>query len=255
MTDRLADKVAIVTGAASGIGRETALLFAREGAKVTVADRNRTGGAQTVDIVHKEGGEALFVPVDTSNAEQIDGMVAQTVDRYGQLDTMVNAAAILIVSLSLEEESERDWDLTMDVNLKGVFMCCKYAIPAMLQSGGGSIVNIASGSGIQGNVLSVAYGASKAGVIHLTTMAAEQYTSQGIRVNCIAPGPVDTPQKRGSSRSTEQFEADEARHPMKRAARPEEIASAILFLASDEASYVSGETLLVDGGQIAAATY
>ena len=255
MTDRLKDKVAIVTGAASGIGRTTAVRFAAEGAKVVVADRNRPGAEETVALIEAGGGTALFVPVDTSRSDQVSAMVDAAVEAYGRLDVLINAAAILIVAPPIAEHSERDWDMTMAVNLKGVFLCCKYGIRAMLKGGGGSIVNIASGSGIQGAGRSTAYGASKAGVIHLTTMASQQYAGQGIRVNTVSPGPVDTPQFRGSAQSAAQFEANEANHPMGRLARPEEITNALLFLASDEASYVSGENFLVDGGQIAGAVY
>jgi len=253
LSDRLKGKVALVTGGASGIGRATCLLFAREGAKVVVADRNQPGGTETVRLIHQKAGEAHFVQVDTSNATQVEGMVRQTVERFGRLDVLLTAAAILIITPPLAESSERDWDMTMDIDLKGVFLSMKYAIPEMLRGGGGSIINISSVSGIRGNVGSVAYGVAKAGIIHLTTIAAEQYTAKGIRVNCVAPGPVDTPQMRGSTGSTEEFRRVEASVPMKRAARPEELANAILFLASDESSYVSGVTFSVDGGQRAAA--
>jgi NAD(P)-dependent dehydrogenase (short-subunit alcohol dehydrogenase family) len=178
-------------------------------------------------------------------------MVEAATTRFGRLDVLVNSAAILIRTPPLVEVDERDWDLTLNTNLKGLFLCCKHAIPAMLNTGGGSIVNITSVSGLRGQGFSLPYGVSKAGVIHLTTMAASQYTEQGIRVNAIAPGPVDTPQLRGSTASTEYFEAREAQHPMRRAATPREIANACLFLASDESSYISGATLLVDGGAMA----
>ena len=165
----------------------------------------------------------------------------------------MNAAAILIRTPPLAEVDERDWDLIMATNLKGLFFCCKYTIPAMLRSGGGSIINIASQAGVRGYGFSLPYAISKAGVIHLTTTAASQYTSQGIRINAIAPGPVDTPQMRGSTASTEAFREYEMGHPMKRAARPEEIVNVILFLASDEASFISGSTFMVDGGSWATA--
>ncbi len=255
MAGRLQDKVAIVTGAASGIGRTTAIRFAAEGARVVVADRNRLGSEETVTSIQNDGGDAVFAPVDTSKADQVETMVGTAVQRFGRMDILINAAAILIVTPPIAEHSERDWDMMMAVNLRGVFLCCKYAIPAMLDSGGGSIVNIASGSGIQGAGRSTAYGVTKAGVIHLTTMASEQYAPQGIRVNTVSPGPVDTPQFRGSAQSTAKFEANEANHPMGRLAQPDEITNALLFLASDEASYVSGENLVVDGGQIAGAVY
>ena len=216
---------------------------------MVVADRNRSGGEETVRLIGEQGGDALFVQVDTSKADQIEAMVDAAVSQFGRLDVLVNAAAVLIRTPLLAEIDEPVWDITMDTNLKGVFLCCKYAIPAMLRSGGGSIINIASGAGIRGFGVALPYAVSKAGIIHLTTTAAAQYTSQGIRINCIAPGPTDTPQMRGSTASSEGFQASQQAHPMGRVGRPEEIAAAILFLASDEASFVSGSTFIVDGGQ------
>ena len=253
MVDRLRDKVAIVTGAASGIGRATVLRFAQEGARVVGVDRNQTGGEESVRLADEAGWQVTFHRADTSKSDQIEDMVAATMSAFGRLDVLVNAAAILIRTPPLAEVEERDWDLTMATNLKGVFLCCKYSIPAMLRNGGGAIVNIASGAGLRGYGVSFPYALSKAGVIHLTTIAASQYTPQGVRVNCIAPGPVDTPQMRGSTASLETFQERQAVLPMKRAGRPEEIANAILFLASDEASFISGSTFSVDGGQWASA--
>ena len=252
MTDRLKDKVAIITGAASGIGRQTVLRFAQEGARVVVSDRNRSGGEETQRLLKEAGSDALFVPVDVSKPDQVEKMVEQTVGQFGKLDVLVNAAAVLIRTPPLAEVDERDWDLMMDINLKGMFFCCKYAIPAMLKGGGGSIVNIASQAGIRGFGMSLPYAVSKAGVIHLTTTAASQYTSQGIRVNVIAPGSVDTPQFRGSTASSDAVREREEQHPMGRVGKPEEIANVILFLASDEASYVSGSLFIADGGGAAA---
>ena len=180
-------------------------------------------------------------------------MVDETVSRFGRLDVLVNGAAILIRTPPLAEVEDVDWDLTMDTNLKGLFYCCKYAIPAMLSNGGGSIVNIASMSGVRGLAYSVPYAVSKAGVIHLSKVAAAQYTSQGVRVNCIAPGGVDTPQMRGSTASAETFQERNTGHPLGRVGRPEEIANLITWLSSDEASYVSGSTYIVDGGAWASA--
>jgi NAD(P)-dependent dehydrogenase (short-subunit alcohol dehydrogenase family) len=173
------------------------------------------------------------------------------VSRFGKLDVLVNGAAILIRTPPLVEVDELDWDLTMDTNIKGLFLCCKYAMPAMLANGAGSIVNIASISGIRGVGYSVPYAVSKAGVIHLTRVAANQYSSQGIRVNCIAPGSVDTPQGHGSAASSQAFRQREIDHPLGRVGRPEEIANLITWLSSDEASYVSGSTYIIDGGQAA----
>ena len=241
--------MALITGASSGIGRRTGLRFAEEGARVVVVDRNQRGGEETVRLIGEQGGDALFLQCDTSKASQIETVLNEAASHFGQLDVLVNAAAVLIRAPQLADIDEQVWDTTMDTNLKGVFLCCKYAIPHMLRSGGGSIINIASGAGIRGFGVALPYAVSKAGIIHLTTTAAAQYTPQGIRVNCIAPGPTDTPQMRGSTASTEGFQASEQSHPMGRVGRPEEIANAILFLASDEASFVSGTTFIVDGGQ------
>ncbi len=248
MADRLTDKVAIVTGGASGIGRATVLRFAEEGAKVVAADRSLTGLEQTQDLANKISSDVATVAVDVSKTDHVSDMVDQAVDRFGRVDVLVNAAGVLILTPPLAEVDERHWDLIMATNLKGLFLCCKAAIPAMLTNGGGSIVNIASMAGVQAYGQSLPYAVSKAGIIHLTTVAASQYTSQGIRINCIAPGFVDTPQARGSTQSTEAIESAAQHHPMGRIGRPEEIANTILFLASDESSYMSGSTVIVDGG-------
>ena len=248
MTGRLTDKVAIVTGGASGIGRATVLRFAEEGAKVMAADRSLTGLEQTQDLSNKISSDVATVAVDVSKMDHVSDMVDQAVDRFGRVDVLVNAAGVLILTPPLAEVDERHWDLIMATNLKGLFLCCKAAIPAMLTNGGGSIVNIASMAGVQAYGQSLPYAVSKAGIIHLTTVAASQYTSQGIRINCIAPGFVDTPQARGSTQSTEAIESAAQHHPMGRIGRPEEIANTILFLASDESSYMSGSTVIVDGG-------
>ncbi len=248
MADRLKDKMAIITGGSSGIGRQTALRFVGEGASVAIADRNRRMGEETLRLVQEAGGDAIFVPVDVADPDQVARMVGQTVERFGRLDVLVNAAAILIRTPPLAEVEERDWDLMMDVNLKGLFFCCKYAIPAMLDSGGGSIVNIASMAGLRGYGMSLPYAVTKAGVIHLTTTAAAEYTRLGIRANVIAPGSVDTPQFRGSTASSEVVRERASQHPMGRVGTPDEIASVIVFLASDEASYVSGSLFIADGG-------
>ena len=248
MAGRLTDKVAIVTGGASGIGRATVLRFAEEGAKVVAADRSLTGLEQTQDLANKISSDVATVAVDVSKTDHVSDMVDQAVDRFGRVDVLVNAAGVLILTPPLAEVDERHWDLIMATNLKGLFLCCKAAIPAMLTNGGGSIVNIASMAGVQAYGQSLPYAVSKAGIIHLTTVAASQYTSQGIRINCIAPGFVDTPQARGSTQSTEAIESAAQHHPMGRIGRPEEIANTILFLASDESSYMSGSTVIVDGG-------
>ena len=252
MAGRMENKVAIVTGGASGIGRAVCHRFLEEGARVVVADRNPAGAQETRALLEDDANTAVSA-VNVSDSAQVRRMVDETVSRFGKLDILVNGAAILIRTPPLAEVDDLDWDLTMDTNLKGLFYCCKYAIPAMIANGAGSIVNIASMSGVRGVAYSVPYGVSKAGVIHLTKIAASQYTSQGVRVNCVAPGGVDTPQMRGSTASAENFQDRQTGHPMGRVGRPEEIANLILWLASDEASYVSGSTYIIDGGAWAAA--
>ena len=192
MTGRLEDKVAIVTGGASGIGRAICQRFGREGAKVVVADRNVNGAEETLSLMGATPDNAAMVDVNISDAFQVERMVDEAVTQFGRLDILINGAAILIRTPPLVEVDEVLWDLTMETNVKGVFLCCKYAIPAMTAGGGGSIVNISSMSGVRGVGYSVPYAVAKAGVIHLTTVAAAQYTSQGVRINCIAPGGVDT---------------------------------------------------------------
>ena len=214
MTGRLEGKVAIVTGGASGIGRAICQRFGREGAKVMVADRNIAGAEETLSLMDASPDTADMVDVDISDSFRVERMVQETVDRFGRLDILINGAAILIRTPPLVDVDEVLWDLTMETNVKGVFLCCKFAIPAMTANGGGSIVNISSMSGIRGIGYSVPYAVSKAAVIHLTKVAASQYTSEGVRINCIAPGGVDTPQMRGSTASAEAFSERNEAHPI-----------------------------------------
>ena len=254
MPGRMENKVVIVTGGGSGIGRATCYRLLQEGAKVVVADRNLAGAEETRDLMEGNDQNSAVSRVDISRSDQVEQMVGDTVSKFGRLDGLVNGAGILIRTAPLVEVDDVDWDLTMDTNLKGTFYCCKYAIPAMLENGGGSIVNISSMSGVRGVAYSVPYAVSKAGVIHLTKVAAAQYTHQGVRVNCIAPGGIDTPQMRGSTASAETFEERNVEHPMGRVGQPDEVANLITWLASDEASYVSGSTYVIDGGAWAVAT-
>ena len=248
MAGRLQDKVAIVTGGASGIGRKTVLRFVEEGAKVVVADRNVAMAEETVGMAKEISPDVAAFGVDVTSVDQIQAMVSTAVERFGRLDVLVNAAAILILTPPLHEVDEGDWDMVMNANLKGLWLCSKYAIPEMLRSGGGSIINISSQAGLAAYPISLPYAVSKAGVAHLSRVAGVQYAGQGIRINAIAPGFVDTPQMRGSTESTESFQSFVDAHPMGRVGRPEEITNVILFLASDEASFVNGSVLVVDGG-------
>ena len=254
MAGRMENKVVIVTGGGSGIGRATCYRLRQEGAKVVVADRNQAGAEEPRELMEGNDQNSAVSRVDISRSSQVKQMVEDTVSKFGRLDGLVNGAAILIRTPPLVDVEDVDWDLTMDTNLKGTFYCCKYAIPAMLEHGGGSIVNISSMSGVRGVAYSVPYAVSKAGVIHLTKVAAAQYTHQGVRVNCIAPGGIDTPQMRGSTASAETFQERNVEHPMGRVGRPDEVANLITWLTSEEASYVSGSTYIIDGGAWALAT-
>ena len=247
---KLTDKVAIVTGAASGIGRAVAQLFARQGANVAVMDRNERAGNETVESIGVTSAGALFVHGDVSKSEDVRRAVAATVERFGRVDVLVNNAAVQILS-TLVETSEEVWDQTQNINLKGVFLGCKYVIPAMLRTGGGSIVNIASVLGLVADPDLAAYCAAKGGVISLTRVAAVTYGPQRVRVNCICPGDVETPLVQAYFAR----DADPGRlrnevyskYALRRIATPDEIANAALFLASDASSFITGSTLVVDG--------
>jgi NAD(P)-dependent dehydrogenase (short-subunit alcohol dehydrogenase family) len=251
---RLAGKVAIITGAGAGIGRATALLFAKEGAKVVVADRDSERGAETVSIIREDGGEATFIQVDVSQAADAERMARATVETYGKLDILVNNAGIYTQG-SVVEMTEEDWDRILDVNLRGVFLCSKYCIPEMIKGGGGSVVNIGSEAGIVGIQNQVAYNVSKSGVIALTKSTGLDFAAHNVRVNCLCPGRTLTPlvekviAEAQDPESTQR--ALEEDRPLKRMGRPEEIAAGILYLASDESLYATGSILSIDGGYTA----
>ncbi len=246
---RLRDKVAIITGAGSGIGLATAQRFAAEGARVVVADI-RDATAQ-VDAIRAQGGHARYVAVDVSREAEVQRLVAQTLEAYGRLDILVNNAGIEIPR-KVTDMTEAEWDRLMNVNLKGVFLCAKWAIPAMRQGGGGVIVNVASELGLVGGTEIAAYAASKGGVVQLTKAMAIDHAADGIRVNCVCPGPVLTPLIEATIQAAADPEAERrqiiADTLLKRFARPEEIAHVILFLASDESSYMTGSIVVADGG-------
>ena len=254
---RLRDRIAIITGGASGQGRAASILFAREGARVVVADINQAGAEETADLVRTSGGEAIAVRADVASHADVEAMVALAIERFGAVHVLYNNAATGegpdTVGGDILGFTEADWDRVVDVSLKSVFLGCRAALPHMRRVGGGSIINIASINALVGVANADHYTAAKGGVVSLTRVLAVRYARHGIRVNCICPGAVDTPMI-APALATEQGRAYIRRWvPLGRPARPEEIALVGLFLASDEASYVTGAILPVDGGVTARA--
>jgi NAD(P)-dependent dehydrogenase (short-subunit alcohol dehydrogenase family) len=247
---RLEGKVALITGAGSGIGREAAKLFAGEGARVVVADRDAAGGEATVRAVADAGGEASFVETDVASSESVRAAIAHAEERRGGLHVLFNNAGIFPDDDGDPVATpEPVWDRVMDVNLKGVFLGCKHGIPALLRAGGGSIINTASFVAVMGAATAqVAYTASKGGVLAMTREIAVIYARQGIRANALCPGPVNTPLLQELLAEPEARARRLVHVPMGRLAEPEEVARAALFLASDDAAYVNGTSFLVDGG-------
>lgn len=249
---RLQGKVAVVTGAGSGIGRATALLFAREGAKVVVADVQDDAARGTVGVIKQSRGEAVFVHADVSRAQDVAGMIKTAVRNYGRLDVLFNNAGIEGATANIVDYPEDVFDRLISINLKGEWLGMKYCIPEMLKSGGGSIINTASVAGLVGSPGLSAYCASKGGIVQLTRTVALEYAKQGIRVNAIAPGVINTPMvDRLVAGQPEMGKGLLQMEPIGRLGRPEEIASVALFLASDESSFVTGHILVADGGFIA----
>jgi NAD(P)-dependent dehydrogenase (short-subunit alcohol dehydrogenase family) len=250
----LTGKCALITGGASGIGRATALLFAREGAAVSVVDLDEAGGQAIAHQIVDEGGRAIFLRCDVSLAADCQRAVQQTVDEWGGLDIVFNNAGI-IRRATVIDTTEEEWDRVMAVNVKSVFLLSKYAVPVMIQAGGGVIINTASGWGLVGGRRAVSYCASKGAVVNMTRAMALDHGEQNIRVNCICPGDTDTAMLRNEAQqlgaSEEDFLAEAADRPLRRIGRPEEIAQAALYLASDASSFVTGTTLVVDGGGLA----
>ena len=247
---RLQNKIAIITGAGSGIGRGIALAFVKEGAKVVVADWSEEGGKEAVEQVRKINGEAVFVKTDVSKTVDIDKMVKTCLDKFGRVDILVNNAGIYRV-YNLHEMSEEDWDKTINVNLKSVFLGSKRVIPEMLKQGQGKIINTASIAGLVGFAQSGAYCASKGGIIALTKEMALDYAPKKINVNCICPGIIKTAMTKDmiTDPATKQFL--ESSTPYPRLGEPADIAMAAVYLASNESDFVNGHVLVVDGGWIA----
>lgn len=249
MADELAGKTALITGGGSGIGRATALAFARAGARVAVADVAPEGGQETVASIVRAGGTAFFVPCDVTEAEQVAALVAAVVARWGTLDCAFNNAGIGGALGNTADCAEENWQRVLAVNLTGVFHCMKYEIRQMLTQGGGAIVNTASAAGLVGAQGIPAYAASKHGVVGLTKTAAVEYARKGIRVNSVCPGWVETPMLGALGGSNARFEQGIVRfHPIGRLGTPEEIAAAVVWLSSDAASFATGLNMSVDGG-------
>ncbi len=247
MQKLLNDKVALVTGGAMGIGKTTAQIFAREGARIVVVDIEAGGGEETVRLIKEAGGDAIFVKCDVTKAMEVKAAIKKTVDTYGRLDCAFNNAGIGIPGTTVEC-SEEDWDRVLGVNLKGVWLCMKYELSQMLIQGGGVIVNTSSAGGLIGTPGIAAYTASKHGVVGLTRTAALEHVTAGIRVNAVCPGSVPTPMLDPVVNHPEMKAMLESKHPMGRFGTTEEIAEAVVWLCSDRASYVTGVAFPVDGG-------
>jgi NAD(P)-dependent dehydrogenase (short-subunit alcohol dehydrogenase family) len=248
---RLKDKVALITGGTSGIGEATAVLFASEGAEVAITGRNEQRGAAVVQRIEQHGGHAAFFHADVSIASDCRRAVDETVRAFGRLDILFNNAGVFYAQTALEC-SEREWDEQIDINLKGTFLMSKFALPTMIAQRGGIIINNSSGWGIVGGDHAVAYCASKGGVVLMTKAMAIDHGRQGIRVNCICPGDVETPMLPADAKlrglKWEDYIAGCANRPLGRVGTAEEIAKAVLFLASEESSFMTGAALVVDGG-------
>jgi NAD(P)-dependent dehydrogenase (short-subunit alcohol dehydrogenase family) len=252
MTTELEGKVGLVTGGTSGIGRETAILFAKAGAKVVVAGRREPEGEETVEMVRAAGGDGLFVKTDVSKASEVETLVQRAVEKFGRLDVAFNNAGVEGVRAPIVRQSEEDWDQTIEINLKGVWLCLKYEIRQMLKQGGsGAIVNMSSITGLVGAVGAAAYSASKHGVVGLTQTAALENAKSGIRVNAVCPGFTETPMADRVFRAPGVHKYVLSCHPIGRLGRPVEISEAVLWMCSDRASFMTGQSLVLDGGFLA----
>ena len=250
---RLKNKVAIITGASFGIGRCTAFVFAKEGAKLVLASRRKEPGEKVAKQIRTEGGEATYISTDVSKTEDVKRMIKLTMGKYGKLDILFNNAGIAPKPVNVVDLTEEEFDRIIDVNLKGVFLCCKYAIPHMTKNGGGSVINYSSISAFVGQRLQGAYNAAKSGVELLTKCMALDFATYNIRVNTVCPGHVRTEMshKQLASFTQEDWEEVKRLHPLGRIGEPEDVAPAVVYLASDESSWVTGTSIMVDGGYTA----
>ncbi len=258
ISTRLNRKIVLITGAGSGIGKAVALLFAKEGALVTVCDLDSDAANKTASQIVEEGGRAISVCADVGKGKQVERMVRSTVREFGGLDILVCSAGVRGPTGPLIDASEADWEHVFATNAKGIFLCAKHAIPEMRRRGGGSIVNIASVVGLSGSKMLGPYSASKGAAVLMTKTMALNHAHESIRVNCVCPGSTETPMLMGTfARQPTNEEKMTIReryvsyHPIGRLGRPDEIANAVLFLASDEASFITGVALPVDGGRLA----
>src|SRR5271168_3242634 len=252
MTTELKGKVALVTGGTSGIGREACVLFAKAGAKVVVAGRRENEGNETIDLIRAAGGDGLFVKADVSRAAEVATLVQKTVEKFGRLDVAFNNAGIEGAWIPIVEQSEEDWDRTIDINLKGVWLCLKYEIRQMLkQGGGGAIVNMSSIAGLMGSAGAATYCASKHGVMALTKTAALENARNRIRVDVVCPAVIETPMGERIFGAPEMNKYALGLHPLGRFGTPMEVAEAVVWMCSDRASFMTGQSLVLDGGFLA----
>ncbi|MGA9768859.1 MAG: SDR family oxidoreductase [Blastocatellia bacterium] len=252
MTKQFEGKVALVTGASSGIGQAAALAFAREGAKVVVAARRVQQGEETVDMIKRNGGEAVFVKADIASAAEVESLMRATMEVYGRLDCALNNAGTSGQLMPAVDVSEQEWDFVINTNLKGAWLCLKHEIALMVKQGSGSIVNMSSVLGLGGTQIGAsAYVASKHALVGLTKATAVEYARQGVRVNAVCPGFIETALIEVATTSPEAKDQLIALHPIGRLGNPEEVAEAVVWLCSDAASFVTGHSMVVDGGYIA----
>lgn len=253
MYQRLFNKVALITGASSGIGRAAAIAFAKEGAKVVLASRNEKSSLETLQMVEEVGGEGIFVKTDVAIARDVENAVRQTLATFGRLDCAFNNAGVSGPAGPLFHLSEEEFEHVIDVNLKGVWLCLKYELPAMLANGGGSIVNMSSAAGLMGTAGTAAYTASKHGVVGLTKVAALEYAKARVRVNVVCPSVIDNTVmvEHVKAAYPDVYNYLLGTHPVGRIGQPEEVANAVVWLCSDEASFVTGVAFPIDGGTVA----